>query len=122
MIPTFFNHKTLSPFYILLLLLQASLASGQQRSGTSNHAFDGEFPTATLAAVGMDATIINKIDTAVSNNTFPNIHSLLIAKDGKLVYENYWKGHDELWGVDAGIKDHAKDSLHDLRSISKSIV
>jgi CubicO group peptidase (beta-lactamase class C family) len=107
----FNKHRAL---YTFLLVLHAAFASGRQR--------DGEFTRATLSAVGMDSTIINKIDTAVANNTFPNIHSLLIAKDGKLVYENYWKGHDELWGVDAGIKIHAKDSLHDLRSISKSIV
>ena len=107
----FNKHRAL---YTFLLVLHAALASGRQR--------DGEFTRATLSAVGIDSSIINKIDTAVANNTFPNIHSLLIAKDGKLVYENYWKGHDELWGVDAGIKIHAKDSLHDLRSISKSIV
>lgn len=117
-----FNHRGLLAFFLILPLLHTSLANGQQRSKISNNAFDGEFTTAKLSAVGMDSSIINKIDTAVGNNTFPNIHSLLIAKDGNLVYENYWKGHDEIWGIDAGIKEHDKDSLHDLRSISKSIV
>jgi CubicO group peptidase (beta-lactamase class C family) len=118
----FLNHRALPAFYLFLLLLHGSLASAQQRSIISNTAADGEFATAALSAVGLDSTIINRIDTAVRNNTFPNMHSLLIAKDGKLVYENYWKGHDEVWGADAGIKNHDKDSLHDLRSISKSIV
>lgn len=83
-------------FFLILPLLHTSLANGQQRSKISNNAFDGEFTTAKLSAVGMDSSIINKIDTAVGNNTFPNIHSLLIAKDGNLVYENYWKNHDEI--------------------------
>jgi CubicO group peptidase (beta-lactamase class C family) len=122
MILQFFNHRGLSAFFLFLLLLHATLASGRQKSTISNNTFDGEFTTARLSAVGLDPSIINKIDTAVGNNTFPNIHSLLIAKDGKLVYEKYWKGHDEVWGIDAGIRNHDKDSLHDLRSISKSII
>lgn len=118
----FFNHRGLSVFSLFLLLLHGLFANGQQKSKISNSTFDGEFNTAPLSTVGINPTIINKIDTAVGNNTFPNIHSLLIAKDGYLVYEHYWKGHDELWGIDAGVKNHDKDSLHDLRSITKSIV
>jgi len=79
----------------------------------------------TIAAMDnaeFDPTIINKIDTAVTNGTYPNIHSLLIVKSGKLVYEKYWPGKDQSWGEDLGIRNQGKDSLHDIRSISKSIV
>ena len=77
---------------------------------------------ASMDEVGIDSILINKIDTAIRNGTYPNIHSLLIVGNNKLVYENYWPGKDESWGDDLGIRIHGKDSLHDIRSISKSVV
>lgn len=77
---------------------------------------------ASMGDAGIDSTIMNKIDTAIANGTYPNIHSLLIAKNKKLVYEKYWEGKDQSWGLDLGVRQHSKDSLHDIRSISKSIV
>ncbi|MNE25617.1 6-aminohexanoate-dimer hydrolase [compost metagenome] len=62
------------------------------------------------------------MEAEITDGTYPNIHSVLIAKSGKLVYEHYWSGKDEVWGTDKGIIEHAPDSLHDIRSISKSIV
>ena len=77
---------------------------------------------ASLSDAGLDSTIINKIDTAITNGTYPNIHSLLITRNNKLVYEKYWAGKDQRWGDDLGLIDHNQESLHDIRSISKSIV
>ncbi|MFZ1453484.1 MAG: serine hydrolase, partial [Ferruginibacter sp.] len=40
-----------------------------------------------------------------------------------LVYENYWPGHDENRATDfIGTVQQGRDSLHDIRSINKSIV
>ncbi len=83
---------------------------------------DEAFSIASMPDAGFDSTIINKIDTAVTNGTYPNIHSLLITRDNKLVYEKYWSGKDQRWGDDLGLIEHNLDSLHDVRSISKSIV
>ena len=77
---------------------------------------------APMADAGIDSVLINKIDTAIRNGTYPNIHSLHIVRNNKLVYENYWPGKDESWGDDLGIRIHGQDSLHDIRSISKSVV
>jgi len=77
---------------------------------------------ASMADAGIDSILINKIDTAIRNGTYPNIHSLHIVRNNKLVYENYWPGKDESWGDDLGVRIHGQDSLHDIRSISKSIV
>ena len=73
-------------------------------------------------AQGIDTSIIHSLEAAIENGTYPNIHSVLISHHGKLVYEKYWAGKDEYWGNDVGITVHAKDSLHDIRSISKSVV
>jgi CubicO group peptidase (beta-lactamase class C family) len=78
--------------------------------------------TDRLPAVNMDSFRIHQMEGEISKGSFPNIHSVLIARHNKLVYEKYWPGKDEVWGIPKGVVPHAKDSLHDIRSISKSIV
>jgi CubicO group peptidase (beta-lactamase class C family) len=73
-------------------------------------------------AQAIDSSIIHSMEAAIENGTYPNIHSVLISYHNELVYEKYWAGKDEYWGDNRGITIHAKDSLHDVRSISKSIV
>jgi CubicO group peptidase (beta-lactamase class C family) len=104
---------------VLLMFLHGSLVSCQPKNIIKK---DKDFTLVSPSIEGFDASILNKIDTAVSNGTFPNIHSVLIAKDGNLVFEKYWPGKDEVWAVAKGIISHSRDSLHDIRSISKSIV
>jgi len=114
------NYRRIVPgLCILLIFLNGSVVNSQQRNRTNK---DKDFTLASPSAQGFDASLLNKIDTAVSNGTFPNIHSVLIAKNDKLVFEKYWPGKDEVWAVDKGIVLHSRDSLHDIRSISKSIV
>jgi len=110
---------TCSSFMLLLCLLY--LMSCSQKTAESLHDKD-ELIVASLREAGIDSTVINGVDTAVRNGTFPNIHSLLVAKDSLLVFEKYWSGKDEVWGTSIGVVSHSKDSLHDIRSISKSIV
>ncbi len=78
--------------------------------------------TATLSEVGMNPSVINELSTQISSNYYPNIHSLLIYKDNKLVYEKYFQGKDQIWGKDLGVIEHTTNGLHDVRSISKSVV
>lgn len=52
--------------------------------------------------------LLDSMTKAVTGNSYADIHSILIAKDGKLMYEQYFNG----WN---------KDSLHDSRSAFKSI-
>lgn len=51
---------------------------------------------------------LDSLKILASSNNYPNIHSILISKDGKLIYEQYFNG----WN---------KDSLQDSRSAFKSI-
>lgn len=87
-------------FLLLFIVLQFQLAHAQQ----------------------IDSSTIHSMEAVIENGTYPNIHSVLISYHNKLVYEKYWAGKDEHWGDDLGRTIHAKDSLHDIRSISKSIV
>jgi CubicO group peptidase (beta-lactamase class C family) len=70
----------------------------------------------------IDSNLVIALTKLILEDSFPNIHSLLIARNNKLVYENYFSGKDERWGWNLGYVKHAADSLHDIRSISKSVV
>jgi len=78
--------------------------------------------TATLQEVGMDAKAINKLVQQIETGYFPNRHSLLLYKNQQLVLEKYFTGQDQIWGNDIGVVEHKLEALHDIRSISKSIV
>jgi len=108
--------------FLYLSLFLFAFASCLEQNKKQSPEIDEGIPFASMADVSIDSDVINKIDTAIRNGTYPNVHSLLIARNGKLVYERYWPGKDESWGQGLGIIIHGKDSLHDIRSISKSIV
>lgn len=76
--------------------------------------------TASPATVGIDSSFLDSMTRAIVSNEYPNIHSVLIVKEGKLVYENYFPGLDEILGLSLGRINHGRDSLHDIRSVTKS--
>ena len=79
--------------------------------------------TATLKEAGLDETILQAMVDSIVGGNYPNIHSVLILRNNKLVFERYFSGKDEVRGKgDVGVIDHHRDSLHDIRSVSKSIV
>ena len=52
-----------------------------------------------------------------------NIHSVIINQSGNTLLEKYTTGQDFTWGkIDLGLVTHNENTLHDTRSISKSIV
>jgi CubicO group peptidase (beta-lactamase class C family) len=50
------------------------------------------------------------------------LHTLLVSQGGKLMIEHYGRGNDETWGRPLGVVTFAPTVLHDLRSVSKSVV
>ncbi|MCW3108891.1 MAG: penicillin-binding protein beta-lactamase class, partial [Segetibacter sp.] len=79
--------------------------------------------TSTPAKEGMNAAVINEIVKAIDSGFYPNRHSLLIYKNGKLVLEKYFVGRDQKAGMgDIGVVEHNVNTLHDMRSVSKSVV
>lgn len=58
---------------------------------------------------GLDKKLLAQMVERIVNGTYPNVHSVLIIKDGKLVFEEYFYEYD-------------KNKLHELRSASKSFI
>jgi CubicO group peptidase (beta-lactamase class C family) len=50
------------------------------------------------------------------------VHAILIERNGQLIYEEYFDGFDERWGVPLGRVSMKLDTRHDLRSMTKSVV
>lgn len=70
---------------------------------------------------GMDTGKIVALTKLILADKYANIHSLLIFRHGKLIYENYFAGEDEVAGKGyAGYVNHTINDLHDCRSVSKS--
>jgi CubicO group peptidase (beta-lactamase class C family) len=50
------------------------------------------------------------------------LHTLLVSQASRLVYEYYGTGPDEAWGPSLGVVTFSPTVLHDIRSVSKSVV
>jgi len=77
---------------------------------------------ATPASVGFDPELLDSMTIAIQRQRYPNVHALLIVKEGRLVYEQYFEGSDVRRGV--GPQGHVvfnATTRHDVRSITKSV-
>lgn len=106
----------------MLVFPSCSNDDGADNPDKGNTPALNEEERALLASVNMDPDDIEAMLEAIKDQQFPNIHSVLINKDQKLVLEKYFRGNDQDWGSGLGIVQHSKFTLHDVRSISKSIV
>ncbi|MCD0470582.1 serine hydrolase [Flavobacterium sp. JAS] len=65
--------------------------------------------TGPLDNTGLDKALLGEMMQKIVDGTYQNVHSVLIIKDGKLVFEEYFY-------------DNNKTKLHELRSATKSFV
>ncbi|HSJ23465.1 MAG TPA: serine hydrolase [Longimicrobiales bacterium] len=112
----------------LALLLAGSMAAPPRvvaqeldRGAAPEQIQDG-WRTAAPAEVGMNPARLEDLTRSLRRGQHGNVHAVLIEKDGRLVYEEYFSGRDEAWGADLGVVTFGRSSLHDLRSMTKSVV
>ncbi len=77
---------------------------------------------ATLPAWAGGDQLEARLNAAFAKGELKGLHAVLVLKDGQHFGEVYFDGHDEAWGTSLGMVQHGPDTLHDLRSISKSVV
>lgn len=63
-----------------------------------------------------------QLSAALAANELSGLHATVVALDGERVAEAYFAGEDERWGSPIGLIEHGPQTLHDTRSITKSIV
>ena len=84
-------------------------------------------PAAQWQAVGPDAAgftqdVSDKVDFGVRAGLISGLHSVVVTRHGELAFERYYAGDDFRWGAPLGPVAHGPETLHDLRSVTKSIV
>jgi CubicO group peptidase (beta-lactamase class C family) len=82
----------------------------------------GGWTHAQPAEAGFAPDLEARLDKAVADKRVWNLHGLVVARHGRLVLERYWEGQDFAWGRDVGRVAFKADTIHDLRSVTKSIV
>ena len=88
------------PAASLLILIGCVQGFGQYKYEPPPQINDG-IRVGTLKDAGLDEAKIVEGTNQILNGTFTNIHSLLIFRRGRLVYENYFTGEDVERGVGA---------------------
>jgi CubicO group peptidase (beta-lactamase class C family) len=80
--------------------------------------------TGTLDEVNIDTEMIEKAINDINRGKYKDVHSMLIFKDGKLVFEEYFPGYTYQWeGPDyhGELVNWDRDMLHCVQSVTKSI-
>jgi CubicO group peptidase (beta-lactamase class C family) len=109
----------------LALLLSATAARAEDCPAPVD--LNDGWPVSAPAAQGLDPALLCAIGPRFEAWTEANLHGVVVARHGSLVYEHYLAGDDERWSQPLGrlvttrvVYDAGK--LHDLRSITKSII
>jgi len=117
-------------FIILLAALLLLLPTGCNSDSTTNYTYqppkrvDDGFDVGTLDEVGMDSALIAKAVRRIKDGRFGEIHSMLIFKDNRLVFEEYFPGHEYQWDSPNFHGDWVnwdRDTEHNIASVGKSI-
>lgn len=76
----------------------------------------------TGAHHGFAAGLGHKLDAGVSSGLLRDLHAVVVRRAGHTVLERYYAGPDEAWDEQLGVTAFGPDVLHDVRSISKTVV
>jgi CubicO group peptidase (beta-lactamase class C family) len=78
-------------FFTLFLIIPLLFSNCTKNKEPENK----DFPVSSLESEGINSSIINEMLQKVQNQTYKNIHSILIVKNGKLVLEEYFNGYHQ---------------------------
>src|SRR5262245_44659556 len=85
-------------------------------------ALDDGWRTGSVEPAGIDRRRIEAMTDWVRAHAELNVHAVVIERGGRLVYEEYFSGKDEQWGRPLGVVQFNRETKHDLRSVTKSVV
>lgn len=76
----------------------------------------------TAEAAGFSPQIGRRLDAGVEAGLLDDLHTVAVARNGEVAFERYYTSHDEKILRDLGTVAFTPDTLHDLRSVTKSVV
>src|SRR3954453_6590701 len=105
-----------------VLAVSNEMSRGQQQPACgAPAALEDGWSIATPESVGMDGTRLCGI-AARLKLIDAEIHSGVVARRSKLVFEQYFSGLDQPWSEPAAHREFTATSLHDMRSAWESVV
>ncbi|HVE53044.1 MAG TPA: serine hydrolase [Ramlibacter sp.] len=72
--------------------------------------------------LGIAADLPARLAQGVRSGELANLHAVFVARRGRLAVESYFEGTDDRRGTPLGKVAFSPTTLHDVRSISKSVV
>jgi CubicO group peptidase (beta-lactamase class C family) len=66
--------------------------------------------------------ISGQIDAGIRSGQLRDIHVVIVERGKRVLLERYDAGSDEAWGQPLGVVTFTPETLHDMRSVTKSIV
>ena len=110
-------------FNLLLIFLLFVPAAAQEYTYKIPEQTDDGWQTAHVKDAGINETKLTGAVNAVRDKTYPDVHSILIVKDGKLVFEEYFPGYKfDYFGENfrGEYVDYGRNTIHNLASVTKS--
>lgn len=112
---------------IALALASAVLLGGVAATAENTKCRDasGHFAKCAPAASTpsrLDPYTLERLRRRIVSGDLPNVHSLLVQQDGRPVVAWYFKGRDERGGLLLGEVAFNAETLHDARSMTKSVI
>jgi CubicO group peptidase (beta-lactamase class C family) len=80
--------------------------------------------TASLGEVGVNEHKIDEAVRRIDDGALPNVHGMLIVKDGKLAFERYWGGYAFDYSGEnfrGAYVEYDADTIHNQASVTKAI-
>lgn len=115
---------TLILLFLLLLIIACRFEPEVQYHYQAPENVHDGLSVGTLDEVNIDTEIIKKAVNDINRGKYKDVHSMLIFKDGKLVFEEYFTGYSYQWdGPDyhGELVSWDRDILHCVHSVTKSI-
>jgi CubicO group peptidase (beta-lactamase class C family) len=114
---------------MLSIILLAVTHSGCEKKDNYPEVYKYETPdqlddgwkTESLSDAGIDEIILYNLMNRICATSEHNIHSILIVKDSRLVFEEYFEGEKFKLGKYTGEYGFDRDDLHTLCSATKSV-
>jgi CubicO group peptidase (beta-lactamase class C family) len=109
---------------LLLLVVGCGLDAPGQYTYQQPEKINDGLDTGSLNEVNIDAELIEKAVNEIYRGKYKEVHSFLIFKDGKLVLDEYFTGHQYQWDAPnhhGELVTWDRDMEHQVMSVTKSI-
>lgn len=115
--------KLFACFFCLVLLTPSVAPQLSSRAPYQIPTARGDgWQIAAADSVGVDKIRLAELTQSMRAWPELGVHAILIERNGRLIYEEYFDGFDERWGQPLGRVKMTAETKHDLRSITKSVV